>query len=107
MVVTGAAPKEKQIFCSFGVLENGRVCMIVPDEKLQVKIDTVGFCYLGVLEDEGIGMIVPDEELEVKIDGLLPGENIAQLLNPILKLLLLCNTINQINLHVFESGYGS
>ncbi len=51
--------------------------------------------YLGVLEDEGIGVIVPDEELEVKIDGLLPGENIAQLLNPVLKLLLLCNIIFQ------------
>jgi hypothetical protein len=64
----------------------------------------MGFCYLGVLEDEGIGVIVPNEELKVKIDGLLPGENIAQLLNTILKLLLLCNTINQINLHMFESG---
>jgi hypothetical protein len=38
-------------------------------------------------------VIVPDEELKVKIDGLLPGENIAQLLNPVLKLLLLCNII--------------
>jgi hypothetical protein len=39
VVITGAAPKEKQIFCSFGVLENGRVCMIIPNEKLEVKID--------------------------------------------------------------------
>ncbi len=31
----------------------------------------MGFCYLGVLEDEGIGVIVPDEKLEVKIDGFL------------------------------------
>jgi hypothetical protein len=38
-------------------------------------------------------VIVPDEELEVKIDGFLHGENIAQLLNPVLKLLLLCNII--------------
>jgi len=67
----------------------------------------MGFCYLGVLEDEGIGVIVPDEELEVKIDRLLPGENIAQLLNPVLYLFLLCNTVNQINLHVFESENGS
>ncbi len=31
----------------------------------------MGFCYLGVLEDKGINVIVPDEKLEVKIDRFL------------------------------------